>query len=104
MPRLITLTIKETRPRKNPLIIHYDSLNDLKEDAYINSSFLKLYYKFSPGPLTYILKKKKKNLNVRKLELKITLFLILMRYFYIIILINYIRMVIKDLNKNYKIV
>ena len=49
------------RPRKNPLIIHYDSLNDLKEDAYINSSFLKLYYKFSPGPLTYILKKKKKS-------------------------------------------
>jgi len=47
------------RPKKNPLIIHYDSLNELKEDAYINSSFLKLYYKFSPGPLTYILKKKK---------------------------------------------
>ena len=49
------------RPKKNPLIIHYASLENLKKDAYINLNFLKLYRKFSPGPLTYILKKKKKS-------------------------------------------
>ena len=36
-------------------------LENLKKDAYINLNFLKLYRKFSPGPLTYILKKKKKS-------------------------------------------
>ena len=49
------------RPKKNPLIIHYDKLDKLKQDAYISLNFLKLYRKFSPGPLTYILKKKKKS-------------------------------------------
>ena len=47
------------RPKKNPLIIHYYNIDKLKNDAYINSQFLKLYKKFSPGPLTYILRKKK---------------------------------------------
>ena len=47
------------RPRKNPLIIHYFNLKNLKQDAYFDKNFLKLYKKFSPGPLTYILKKKK---------------------------------------------
>jgi len=49
------------RPKKNPLIIHYYNLKSLKKDAYIDKKFLKLYEKFSPGPLTYILKKKKKS-------------------------------------------
>ena len=47
------------RPKKNPLIIHYYDLENLKRDAYIDENFLKLYNKFSPGPLTYILRKKK---------------------------------------------
>ena len=47
------------RPQKNPLIIHYCNLKNLEKDAYINEKFLKLYKKFSPGPLTYILQKKK---------------------------------------------
>ena len=47
------------RPKINPLIIHYDSLKKLNNDAYLNENFKKLYNKFSPGPLTYILKKKK---------------------------------------------
>ena len=47
------------RPKKNPLIIHYYNLKGLKRDAHINGKFLKLYKKFSPGPLTYILQKKK---------------------------------------------
>jgi len=47
------------RPKKNPLIIHYHSLEGLEEDVHINDKFLNLYKKFSPGPLTYILQKKK---------------------------------------------
>ncbi len=47
------------RPKRNPLIIHYYNLRSLKKDAFINKNFLKLYKKFSPGPLTYILKKRK---------------------------------------------
>ena len=47
------------RPRKNPLIIHYHNLRGLKKDACLDEKFLKLYKKFSPGPLTYILKKRK---------------------------------------------
>jgi len=46
------------RPRKNPLIIHYHNLKDLKKDAYLDEKFFKLYKKFSPGPLTYIVRKK----------------------------------------------
>tara|TARA_Y100001970_G_scaffold36476_1_gene45077 strand:- start:421 stop:1362 length:942 start_codon:yes stop_codon:yes gene_type:complete len=47
------------RPKKNPLIIHYYNIKKLKKDAYIDNNFLKLYKKLSPGPLTYVLKKKK---------------------------------------------
>ncbi len=49
------------RPKKNPLIIHYHDLKNLKKDACVDDRFLKLFKKFSPGPLTYILKKKKKS-------------------------------------------
>ncbi len=49
------------RPKKNPLIIHYHNIKALRKDAYIDEKFLKLYKKFSPGPLTYILQKKKKS-------------------------------------------
>ena len=46
------------RPKKNPLIIHYSDLNDLSKDVYLNRSFFKLYNKFCPGPLTFIINKK----------------------------------------------
>ena len=49
------------RPKKNPLIIHYHNLKGLKKDAKIDEKFLKLYKKFSPGPLTYVLQKKRKS-------------------------------------------
>ena len=49
------------RPKKNPLIIHYHNLQALKKDANIDEKFLKLYKKFSPGPLTYVLEKKRKS-------------------------------------------
>ena len=47
------------RPKSNPLIVHYSNINDLKKDCLINNKFLKLYKKFSPGPLTYVLNLKK---------------------------------------------
>ena len=47
------------RPKINPLIVHYCNINDLKKDCLINDNFLKLYRKFSPGPITYILNLKK---------------------------------------------
>ncbi len=46
------------RPKFNPLIVHYKSLDDLKKDAIINISFLKLYRNLCPGPITFILKKR----------------------------------------------
>ena len=50
------------RPFKNPLIIHYLNLKQLKNDVDLNSDFLKLYKKFCPGPITFVLKKKKNSL------------------------------------------
>ena len=47
------------RPKNNPLIVHYSDIDSLKKDCLINDNFIKLYKKFSPGPLTYILKLKK---------------------------------------------
>ena len=47
------------RPKNNPLIVHYLGINSLKRDCLINDHFKKLYKKFSPGPITYILKLKK---------------------------------------------
>jgi L-threonylcarbamoyladenylate synthase len=47
------------RPMNNPLIVHYSDINKLKEDCHISNNFIKLYNKFSPGPITFILKLKK---------------------------------------------
>ena len=47
------------RPKTNPLIIHYYSINFAKDDVVLNEHFKKLYKKFCPGPITFILKKKK---------------------------------------------
>ena len=47
------------RPRNNPLIVHYHDIDSLKKDCLINDNFIKLYKKFSPGPITYVLKLKK---------------------------------------------
>jgi L-threonylcarbamoyladenylate synthase len=50
------------RPPRNPLIIHYLNLEQLKNDVELNSDFYKLYKKFCPGPITFVLKKKKNSL------------------------------------------
>jgi L-threonylcarbamoyladenylate synthase len=47
------------RPSNNPLIIHFKNIEQIKKEAIINKDFLKLVKKFSPGPLTYVLKKKR---------------------------------------------
>ena len=47
------------RPKNNPLIVHYHDIDSLERDCLINDNFIKLYKKFSPGPITYILKLKK---------------------------------------------
>ena len=49
------------RPVNNPLIIHYYDLKKLKNDCDLNDDFLKLYKRFCPGPITFILNKKKKS-------------------------------------------
>ena len=46
------------RPKSNPLIIHYYDLNSAISDICLNDYFLRLYKKFCPGPITFILKKK----------------------------------------------
>ena len=46
------------RPKNNPLIVHYHDIDCLKKDCLINDYFIKLYKKFSPGPITYVLKLK----------------------------------------------
>ena len=47
------------RPSNNPLIIHYYNMNELKKDCNVNDNFKKLYKRFSPGPITYVLSVKK---------------------------------------------
>ena len=64
------------RPKNNPLIVHYQNINSLKKDCLINDNFIKLYKKFSPGPITYILKLKKdskisKNVNNKEKKIAI---------------------------------
>ncbi len=49
----------KNRPKTIPLIVHYSGISALEKDCLINSDFIKLYKKFSPGPITYILKLRK---------------------------------------------
>ena len=51
------------RPKNNPLIVHYYNYQNLKKDCRFNDDFIKLYRKFCPGPLTFILSLKK-NTNI----------------------------------------
>ena len=64
--------ILKKRPSKNPLIVHYYNLEQLKNDVELNNNFLRLYKKFSPGPITFVLKKKKNSLlsNITTAKLK----------------------------------
>ena len=54
------------RPKNNPLIVHYYNYQNLKKDCKLNENFFKLYKKFCPGPITFILNLKK-NSKVSKI-------------------------------------
>ena len=47
------------RPKNNPLIVHYHDRKSLKKDCILNNDFFKLYKKFCPGPITFVLDLKK---------------------------------------------
>ena len=49
------------RPKINPLIVHFYNYKNTKNDVILNTVFFKLYKKFCPGPITFILKIKKKS-------------------------------------------
>ena len=49
------------RPKNNPLIVHYYDKKMLQNDCEINNSFTKLYRKFCPGPITFVLNLNKKS-------------------------------------------
>ena len=53
--------ILKKRPKKNPLIIHYDNYTRANNDVLLNDNFYRLYKKFCPGPITFVLKKNKKS-------------------------------------------
>ncbi len=50
--------IAKGRPADNPLIVHFARIEDISEVAHITDDAKKILEKFSPGPLTVILKKK----------------------------------------------
>tara|TARA_Y100000992_G_C21269771_1_gene496010 strand:+ start:1799 stop:2737 length:939 start_codon:yes stop_codon:yes gene_type:complete len=54
------------RPKSNPLIVHYSNITNLKKDCHINKIFLKLYKKFCPGPITFVLKLKNNSVISKK--------------------------------------
>ena len=49
------------RPKINPLIVHFFNYKNAENDVVLNDNFFKLYKKFSPGPITFILKKRFKS-------------------------------------------
>ena len=49
------------RPKFNPLIVHYFDSKAAEKDVIFNKNFFKLYKKFCPGPITFVLKKKSKS-------------------------------------------
>ena len=49
------------RPKKNPLIVHYFNYKDADKDVIFNRDFYKLYKRFCPGPITFVLRKKDKS-------------------------------------------
>ena len=49
------------RPKNNPLIVHYLDYKDAAKDVIFNPEFYKLYKRFCPGPITFVLRKKNKS-------------------------------------------
>ena len=51
----------KNRPAINPLIVHYLNYQAAKNDVVLNKNFFKIYRRFCPGPITFILKKRIKS-------------------------------------------
>ena len=49
------------RPAFNPLIVHYLNYKTAINDVIFNDKFFKIYRKFCPGPITFILRRKNKS-------------------------------------------
>ena len=49
------------RPKRNPIIVHYLNYKRADKDVIFNRDFYKLYKKFCPGPITFVLRKKNKS-------------------------------------------
>ena len=58
------------RPKKNPLIVHYYSKSQLERDCHLSKNFYKLYKKFCPGPLTFVLRLKSNSMIDNKVTNK----------------------------------
>ena len=61
----------KNRPAINPLIVHFLDYSNAENDVFLNDNFFKLYKKFCPGPITFILKKKKKSQIVSLVSAKL---------------------------------
>ena len=49
----------KNRPSDNPFIIHFSSIDEIEEYAHLTFEIISIIKKLSPGPISYILKKKK---------------------------------------------
>jgi len=49
----------KNRPSDNPFIIHFSNIDEIEEYAHLSSDIISIIKKLSPGPISYILKKKK---------------------------------------------
>jgi len=49
------------RHKVNPLIVHFLNYKSAENDVIFNDDFFRLYKKFCPGPITFVLKKKSKS-------------------------------------------
>lgn len=50
--------IAKNRPKDNPFIVHVTDLDNAEKAAFVTDEAARLFAKFSPGPLTVVLKKK----------------------------------------------
>lgn len=48
----------KNRPSDNPFIVHVNSIEDAEKVAFVTEDAKKIFEKFSPGPITVVLKKK----------------------------------------------
>lgn len=50
--------VAKNRPSDNPFIVHVNTIEDAEKVAFVTEDAKKIFEKFSPGPITVVLKKK----------------------------------------------